>query len=105
MVAKMRVSITEATRLLTDLVARAEAGEEIILTRDGLAAARLVPMSTGSDREARKAILEAVRASGRTKASAGPSAARSQEIFFTMSRVRPSSNAGPFSPVVIRATR
>jgi prevent-host-death family protein len=82
MVSKMRVSITEAARLLTDLVARAEAGEEIVLTRDGYAAARLVPMSTGSDRESRGRLLEGVRASGRTKTSAEPGAARSQDFLY-----------------------
>jgi len=67
---------------MTDLVARAEVGEEIILTRDGLAVARLVPMSTSPDREARKAILESVRASGGAKTSAGPRAARSQDFLY-----------------------
>jgi prevent-host-death family protein len=82
MASKMRVSINEAARLLTDLVTRAESGEEIILTRDGRAAARLVPMSISPDRDTRKAILEAVRASGRTKTSPEPSAARSQDFLY-----------------------
>ncbi|MBV8747115.1 MAG: type II toxin-antitoxin system Phd/YefM family antitoxin [Xanthobacteraceae bacterium] len=78
----MRVSITEAAELLTDLVTRAELGEEIIITRDGHAAARLVPMSAGRDGETRKAILEAVRASGRAKTSAVPSADHSQDFLY-----------------------
>ena len=37
----MRISVTEAKAHLTDLVRRAEAGEEIVLTRHGQAVARL----------------------------------------------------------------
>ncbi|WP_084565901.1 MULTISPECIES: type II toxin-antitoxin system prevent-host-death family antitoxin [unclassified Mesorhizobium] len=39
----MNVSITEAKAKLTELVGRAEAGEEIVITRHGKIAARLVP--------------------------------------------------------------
>lgn len=39
----MRVSVTEATGELTELVRRAEAEEEVILTRHGQAAVRLMP--------------------------------------------------------------
>jgi prevent-host-death family protein len=39
-----RVSIAEAKAKLAALVGRAEAGEEIILTRHGRPAARLVPL-------------------------------------------------------------
>jgi prevent-host-death family protein len=39
----MNVSIAEAKAKLSELVSRAEAGEEIVLTRHGKVAARLVP--------------------------------------------------------------
>ncbi|MER8662589.1 type II toxin-antitoxin system prevent-host-death family antitoxin [Mesorhizobium sp. M1148] len=39
----MNVSITEAKAKLTELVGRAEAGEEIVITHHGKIAARLVP--------------------------------------------------------------
>jgi prevent-host-death family protein len=39
----MRISVSEAKAQLTDLVRRAEAGEEVVLTRRGKPAARLVP--------------------------------------------------------------
>jgi prevent-host-death family protein len=42
----MNVPITEAKAKLSDLVSRAEAGEEIVLTRYGKVAARLVPLAT-----------------------------------------------------------
>ena len=40
----MQISITEAKGHLTELVRRAEAGDEVVLTRHGKAAVRLVPV-------------------------------------------------------------
>lgn len=77
-----RVSVTEAKGQLTELVRRAEAGDEIVLTRHGHAAVRLVPVRLMPDRQSRRTILEAVRASGAAKAKAGPSAARSQDFLY-----------------------
>ena len=42
----MRVSITKARAQLAELVRRAEAGEDVVLTRHGYAAVRLVPVHT-----------------------------------------------------------
>lgn len=78
----MRISVTEAKGQLTELVRRAEAGDEIVLTRHGHAAARLVPIRLAPDRKSRRALLEAARASGAAKAKAGPSAARSQDFLY-----------------------
>jgi prevent-host-death family protein len=78
----MQVSVTEAKGQLTELVRRAEAGEEVILTRHGHAAVRLVPIKRVRDRASRRALLDAVRASAAAKASAGPSAARSQDFLY-----------------------
>ena len=78
----MHVSVSEAKGQLTELVRRAEAGEEVILTRHGQAAVRLVPVRAVPDRKARKALLEAVRASAATMATTGPSAARSQDFLY-----------------------
>ncbi len=44
----MRVSVTEAKGQLTELVRRAEAGDEVVLTRHGHAAVRLVPIHARS---------------------------------------------------------
>jgi prevent-host-death family protein len=74
--------VTEAKAQLAELVRRAEAGDEIILTRHGEAAVRLVPVRAIPDREARRKLLEAVRASGMAKANAGPRAARSQDFLY-----------------------
>lgn len=78
----MRVSVTEAKGQLTELVRRAEAGDEVILTRHGHAAVRLVPVKAPPDRRSRRALLEEVRASAGAKAVAGPSAARSQDFLY-----------------------
>lgn len=78
----MQVSVTEAKGQLTELVRRAEAGEEIILTRHGHAVVRLEPIRTVSDRRARRAVLEAVRQSAAAKPSAGPDAGRSQDFLY-----------------------
>lgn len=79
----MRVSVSEAKAQLTELVRRAEAGDEVILTRHGQAVARLVPTPVAPNRESRRALLEEVRASAAAKAAAGPSAARSQDFLYS----------------------
>ncbi|HEY6995796.1 MAG TPA: type II toxin-antitoxin system prevent-host-death family antitoxin [Xanthobacteraceae bacterium] len=78
----MRISVTGAKGQLTELVRRAEAGDEVILTRHGHAAVRLVPVRAVPDRKSRRALLEAARASGAAKAKPGPSAARSQDFLY-----------------------
>lgn len=76
----MQVSVSDAKGQLTDLVRRAEAGDEVILTRHGHAAVRLVPINPAPDRKARKALLAKMRGSG--KAKRGESAARSQDFLY-----------------------
>jgi prevent-host-death family protein len=78
----MRIPVSDAKAQLTDLVRRAEAGEEVILTRHGHASVRLVPVHGMPSRKDRKALLDAVRRNGATKAVAGPSAARSQDFLY-----------------------
>jgi prevent-host-death family protein len=78
----MQISVTDAKGQLTELVRRAEAGDEVILTRHGHAAVRLVPIKKAPDRKSRRTLLEAARSSGSVKAKAGPSAARSQDFLY-----------------------
>ncbi len=78
----MRVSVTDAKGQLTELVRRAEAGDEVILTRHGHAAVRLVPVKAAPDRKSRRALLERVRALAAARAATGPSAARSQDFLY-----------------------
>jgi prevent-host-death family protein len=78
----MHVSVTDAKAQLTELVRRAERGDEVILTRHGHPAVRLVPIARRLDRQSRRAVLEAARAAGAAKATPGPVAARSQDFLY-----------------------
>jgi len=78
----MEVSVSDAKAQLTDLVRRAEAGEEIVLTRHGHPAVRLTPARTGVQRDQRRDLLEAVRASALGKSPVGETAARSQDFLY-----------------------
>jgi prevent-host-death family protein len=78
----MQISVTDAKGQLTELVRKAEAGDEVILTRHGQAAVRLVPIRTRPTAANRKDLLNAIRAAGAAKANAGPSAARSQDFLY-----------------------
>ena len=78
----MHISVTEAKGQLTNLVRRAEAGDEVILTRHGHAAVRLVPVKPAFDAGARRKLLEAVRMSGAAHATPGPGAAGSQDFLY-----------------------
>ncbi|MDT3379490.1 type II toxin-antitoxin system prevent-host-death family antitoxin [Labrys neptuniae] len=78
----MRISVTEAKGQLTDLVRRAQAGDEVILTRHGHAAVQLVPVKPLVDAKSRKAVIAAVRLSAAAKATAGADAARSQDFLY-----------------------
>jgi prevent-host-death family protein len=74
--------VTDAKGRLTQLVRRAEAGDEVILTRHGHAVVRLTPVADMCDPKARRRLLEALSASGSAKAGRGPSAARSQDFLY-----------------------
>jgi prevent-host-death family protein len=78
----MQISVTDAKAQLTELVRRAEKGDEIILTRHGHAAVRLVPVKPPLDGKSRRALLEAAWKAGAAKAKPGPSAARSQDFLY-----------------------
>jgi prevent-host-death family protein len=78
----MQISVTDAKAQLTELVRRAEAGDEIVLTRHGHPAVRLVPVKKALDRQARTALIDEIRASAAGKATPGPSAARSQDFLY-----------------------
>ncbi len=80
--AMMLVTVSEAKAQLMDLVKQSEAGDEIIITRHGQAAVRLVPVKSVSDFKARKKLLEEARRSGPLNAKPGPCAARSQDFLY-----------------------
>ena len=78
----MRVSVTEAKGQLTELVRRAEAGEEVVLTRHGHAAVRLTPVQKVRDKASRLTLIASIRAAAANKATKGPNAARSQDFLY-----------------------
>lgn len=57
----MQIAVSDAKARLTDLIRRAEAGDEVVLTRHGRACVRLTPIQQQVDREAvRRRRLAAV---------------------------------------------
>lgn len=78
----MRVSVSEAKGQLTELVKRAEAGDEVILTRHGHEVARLVPIAAAPSADSRRALMDRIRAAAAAKARPGPDAARSQDFLY-----------------------
>ncbi len=79
----MQVPVSEAKARLTDLVRRAEAGDEVILTGHGQPAVRLVPVAAKqADGRDPLTLIRNVQDSARTKITPGPSAARSQDFLY-----------------------
>ncbi len=78
----MDIAVSEAKTHLTDLVRRAEAGEEVVLTRFGHAVAKLVPVQPRASAAGRRALMEAVMDTGRHHAIPGQAAARSQDFLY-----------------------
>ena len=79
----MQISVTEAKGRLTELVRRAEAGEEVVLIRHGQATVKLEPMRRRPDADARRLAITRVRAAAASKrTAAGASAARSQDFLY-----------------------
>ncbi len=78
----MHISVSDAKAQLTDLVRRAEAGDDVVLTRHGHATVRLVPVRPVPNWQTRRALLESLRAAGAAKASSGANAAQSQDFLY-----------------------
>ena len=76
------VSLTDAKAQSTELVRRAEQGDDVILTRHGQPTVRLVPVRPPVDVATRRRVLEEVIAAGARQATPGPSAARSQDFLY-----------------------
>jgi len=78
----MRISVTDAKGQLTDLVRRAEAGEEVVLTRHGRETVKLVAVVARPGPDVRRQLLASLQASTAQKATPGPTAARSQDFLY-----------------------
>lgn len=75
----MQVAVSEAKSRLLELVRRAEAGEEVILTRSGKPVVRLAPVRPAVDPRRRRLLLSEMFGAAR---SAGPDAAGSQDFLY-----------------------
>ncbi len=78
----MQISVTDAKAQLTELVRRAEEGDEVILTRHGQPTVRLTPVKKPHDPVARRKLLEEIQKSAAANITPGPSAARSQDFLY-----------------------
>ena len=78
----MRVSVTEAKGQLTELVKRAEAGDEVILTRHGHPVVRLTPVRPAVSQDSRRRAIAAAREAAALHRTPGAEAARSQDFLY-----------------------
>ena len=78
----MKLAISEAKARLTDLVRRAEAGEDVVLTRHGYAVARLVALHAKPSGMHRANLIAAIRVRAAAKVFNGPKAAQSQDFLY-----------------------
>ncbi|XBQ15455.1 MAG: type II toxin-antitoxin system prevent-host-death family antitoxin [Oceanicaulis sp.] len=79
----MKIDLSDAEGRLLDLVRRAEAGEDVLLTRDGAVVARIsVGEPPAKSPEERRALIKRVQESARRHALEGPDAARSQDFLY-----------------------
>ena len=78
----MHVPLSDAKARLTDLVRQAEAGEEVVLTRHGRPAARIVPVAPTPSSAARTQLLTRLQLSAARNLHRGPEAARSQDFLY-----------------------
>jgi prevent-host-death family protein len=78
----MEISVSDAKAHLTELLRRAEEGEDIVLTRYGQPVARLAPIAPAQNCNVRLAFLEELRREARTKAAIGPGDFSSWDYLF-----------------------
>lgn len=85
----MRVSVSDAKGQLTELVRRAEAGDEVILTRRSHEIVRLVAIASAPSLKERRALMEKVRIAAAAKVLPGMDAAHSQDFLYGDDRMPP----------------
>jgi prevent-host-death family protein len=78
----MQISMKQAKAQLTELVKRAEAGEDVVLTRHGRPTVKLVPVERLYDPEARGRAIDAVLEAARGRATPGPDAAHAADFLY-----------------------
>ncbi len=78
----MRLAISEAKARLTDLVRKAEAGEDVVLTRHGREVARLVAIRARPSAKSRGEVIASASEHASAKIIAGVTAANSQDFLY-----------------------
>ncbi len=79
----MNVALSDAKAQLAELVRRAEAGEDVILTRHGQPAVQLVPIRKRKSPEDLRSALTAIMEAGQRRGLRGDDpAARSQDFLY-----------------------
>lgn len=78
----MHIPISDAKATLSDLVRRAQDGEEIVLTRHGNPAGRITPVKPPVDLEKRRERLLDLSAKMALEAVPGPDAAHSSDFLY-----------------------
>jgi prevent-host-death family protein len=78
----MYISIAEAQGQLLELVRRAEAGEEVLLTHEGKTVARLAPSDASATYEERRAIIRRIVGRRKRSVDGWPDAAHSQDFLY-----------------------
>jgi prevent-host-death family protein len=78
----MQIAVTEAKAQLTELVRRAQAGDEVILTRHGQPAARIVPVQQVMNAATKRAVLDRIMGEARLNPIEGVSAERSADFLY-----------------------
>lgn len=78
----MKVSVSDAKGQLTDLVRRAESGEEVVLTRHGQPVVVLSPVHRAPSAESRRRAIDAARVQAAGRRTDGADAARSQDFLY-----------------------
>jgi prevent-host-death family protein len=79
---KMRVSVTDAKAQLTELVRRAEAGEEIIITRHDTPVVEMRAVRRQTTPEEREKILREFQEAAARYILPGPDAAHSADFLY-----------------------
>ncbi len=77
----MKTTVSAAKGRLTDLVRRAEQGEEVFLTRHGVDVVQIVPVRKGRAKNFR-ALVERIQRNALANAMPGPSAAHAADFLY-----------------------
>lgn len=78
----MYIALTDAEKQLTELVRRAQAGEEIVLTQAGKPDVRLTLVVETQSQKDMRAAIQRVREKARARPYKGESAAHSQDFLY-----------------------